>query len=46
MSLTPVEDGQREPNEEQRRKGYKLVVRSREQMQADAVGVLDWREER
>jgi len=46
MSLTemPIEPGdeEREPTDEERRRGYRLVVRSREVMQADALGPLDW----
>jgi hypothetical protein len=41
MSLTQIEANQREPTDEQRRTGYRLVVTSRESMKADALGLSE-----
>jgi hypothetical protein len=41
MSLTPSES-RAVPTEEERARGYKMVYRARQLMQADALGPLDW----
>jgi hypothetical protein len=44
MSLAVTGEAEPTPTEEQRLGGYKLVVRAREAMQADALGPLEWDE--